>query len=135
MQITLTRRGDYGIRAVLDLARHEGAGRRKKREIAAAMEIPSGFLSQILATLVRADLVRAAAGPDGGYVLARPAAAISLLDVVEAVEGPVALRRCLLRGIPCASDEPCAVHDAWARAQDATTGVLGATSFDALARS
>lgn len=129
MQITLTRRGDYGIRAVLDLARHAGGGRRKKREIAAAMNIPGGFLSQILASLVHAGLVRATAGPDGGYVLARPPAAISLLDVVEAVEGPAGLQRCLLRGIPCGTSQLCAVHDAWSRAQDATTDVLAATSF------
>ena len=134
MQISLTKRGDYGIRAVLDLARNADGGRRKTREIAEAMNIPRGFLSQILATLAHAELVRATAGRDGGYVLARPAGAISLLDVIRAVEGPVGLQQCLLRGIPCGTSQFCDAHDAWARAQDALNRELAATTFADLAR-
>src|SRR3990172_10072995 len=67
MQIALGRKGDYAVRAVLELARHYGAGRRKAREIAAEMDIPHRYLQQILNTFVRSDLLTAAAGPDGGY--------------------------------------------------------------------
>lgn len=133
MQITLGKRGDYAIRAVLDVARHAGGGRRKTREIADAMNIPPKYLSQILAVLVRQGIMVASAGRDGGYALARPASAISLLDVVSAVEDAVGIQTCLLRGIPCAADSTCAVHDAWFRAQDALLGELAAATFADLA--
>ncbi len=134
MQTTLGRTGDYGVRAVLDVARAHGDGRRKTREIAEAMNIPTRYLSQLLALLVRADILTATAGPSGGYELAREPGAITLLDVVEAVEGPVALERCVVRGIPCSSDGICAVHDAWSAAQDAMLERLGQTSFAELVR-
>lgn len=129
MQTALGRTGDYGVRAVLDVARSHGAGRRKTREIAEAMSIPSRYLSQILALLVRSNILTATAGPSGGYELGRPPDEVTLLDVVEAVEGPIALERCVVRGIPCSSDGTCAVHDAWAAAQDAMLDRLGETSF------
>ena len=132
MQTTLGRTGDYGVRAVLDVACAHPDGRRKTREIAQAMNIPVRYLSQILALLVRADLLTATAGPSGGYELARPPETLTLLDVVEAVEGPVGLERCVVRGIPCASDGICAVHDAWSVAQDAMVERLRETTFDEL---
>ncbi|MFN8422665.1 MAG: Rrf2 family transcriptional regulator [Anaerolineae bacterium] len=134
MQISLSKRGDYAVRAVLDLARHEGDGRRKTREIAAAMNIPAGYLSQILAALVQSGLVVATAGRDGGYRLARPADAVSLLDVIRAIDGPVGVQECLLRGIPCGADGFCAVHEAWSRAQEALNEELASTRFAELAR-
>ena len=129
MQTTLGRTGDYGVRAVLDVARAHGVGRRKTREIAGAMNIPVRYLSQILALLVRADILTATAGPSGGYELARTPDDLTLLDVVEAVEGPVSLDRCVVRGIPCSSDGICAVHDAWSAAQDAMVDRLRDTTF------
>ena len=129
MQIALGRTGDYGVRAVLDVACHYPEQRRKTREIAAAMNIPLRYLSQILALLVRADILKATAGPTGGYELARDPADLRLLDVVEVVEGAVTLERCVLRGIPCSSDGICAVHEAWAGAQDAMVERLSGTNF------
>jgi len=133
MQTTLGRTGDYGVRAVLDVARTYGHGRRKTREIAQAMNIPPRYLSQLLALLVRVEILTATAGPSGGYELARPPEELTLLDVVEAIEGSVALERCVVRGIPCSSDGICAVHDAWSAAQDAMAGRLAETNFAELA--
>lgn len=129
MRIELSKRGDYAVRAVLDLARHEGGGRRKSREIAAATAVPPKFLPQILAALVQAGIVLATAGRHGGYRLARPAAEVSLLDVIVAVEPPSLTRACLLKGQPCAPDRPCAVHDAWSAAQEALNRQLAVTRF------
>src|SRR5690606_33444564 len=100
VQVTLGRKGDYTVRAVLNLARHYGAGRRKSREIAAEMDIPERYLPQILANLVRHGLLVAVAGPDGGYALARDPGDITLFEVVEVAEGPIALESCVLRGGP-----------------------------------
>ncbi len=133
MQVTLGRRGDYAVRAMVDLARHHGAGRRKTREIAEAMDIPQRYLTQILASLVRDGLLAAVAGPDGGYSLARPPAEVTLLEVVEAAEGPIALDQCVLRGGPCDWEDACPLHAAWARAQGALVGELAGTTFAELA--
>jgi Rrf2 family protein len=132
MQASLGRKGDYSVRAVLDIARQNGE-RRKAREIAGEMDIPHRFLTQILAELVQHDLLVAVAGPTGGYVLARPAADISLLEVVEAAEGPIALDACVLRGGPCSWEESCPVHIPWARAQNAMAEQLANTSLADLA--
>lgn len=129
MQTTLGRTGDYGVRAVLDVAGAGESRRRKTREIASAMHIPTRYLSQILALLVREEILTATAGPSGGYELARDPEQLTLLDVVEAVEGPVVMERCVVRGIPCSSDGICAVHDAWETAQDAMVERLGQTTF------
>lgn len=134
MKVTLEKSGDYAVRAVLDLAQHHGGGRRKNREIAEATHVPSAFLARILAKLGRSGLVRATAGQDGGYELAREPGAISLLDVIEAVE-EITPRECVLRGGPCvtsAASRTCAVHDAWADARGALHAQLAATSFEAL---
>lgn len=133
MQVALGRRGDYSVRAVLDVARHHGGERRKARQIAATMDIPERYVSQILANLVRADLLTAVAGPDGGYSLARAPADITLLEVVEAAEGPIALEECVLRGGPCDWQAACPVHPAWSRAQAALIAELAKTTFAELA--
>lgn len=133
MQVTLGRKGDYAVRAVLDLARHYQQGRRKSREIAAEMDIPERYLPQILANLVRHGLLVAVAGPDGGYALARAPKDITLFEVVEVAEGPVALESCVLRGGPCDWEHACPLHVPWTRAQDALTAELRATTFRELA--
>jgi Rrf2 family protein len=131
MQATLGRKGDYSVRAVLDIATHNGV-RRKAREIAEEMDIPSRYLPQILANLVEHGLLTAEAGPTGGYVLARPAESITLLDVVEAAERPIRLDQCVLRGGPCDWDTSCPIHVPWNRALDALTEQLTKTTFEEL---
>ncbi|MFQ5478312.1 MAG: RrF2 family transcriptional regulator [Candidatus Binatia bacterium] len=134
MRIVLGKKGDYSIRAVLHLARHYGEGRRKTREIATAMSIPQSFLSRILANLVRHGLLVAVAGQEGGYELSRPPSRISLLEVIEAAEEETELRRCILRGIPCAQGSICSVHNAWFAAQDAMVEQLKKTTIDQIAQ-
>ena len=134
MRLDLGRRADYAIRAVVDLARHHGNGtRRKAREIAEEMAIPRNFVPQILADLVRVGMVTSVAGPDGGYTLARRPSELSLLEVVEAIDGEVASTECVLRGGPCRWDGVCAVHVPWSRAQQALRDELAKTSFQDVA--
>lgn len=129
MRIQLGRKGDYAVRAMLDLARHEGSGRRKSRSIAADMSIPGSYLPQILAMLVSAGLVSSSAGPGGGYAIARPAADISLLQVIDAVEWIGPLDECVLKGGLCRWETECAVHRFWSGAKDAFRDQLAAVSF------
>ncbi|HEX9889908.1 MAG TPA: Rrf2 family transcriptional regulator [Nitriliruptorales bacterium] len=132
MQMTLGRRGDYAIRAVLHLARHPGQ-RRKARQIAEDMAIPPTYIPQILSDLVRLGIVSSQAGPEGGYELRHPASETSLLEVVEATSGAIESRECVLRGGPCRWEDACAVHETWASAQSAFREVLARTTFADLA--
>jgi Rrf2 family iron-sulfur cluster assembly transcriptional regulator len=130
MDLTLTRRGDYAVRAALCLAGVHGQRPYLKiREISAAMHLPASYTPQVLKLLAAAGLVEAKAGRDGGYRLARPAQEISLLQVVEAAEGPLGPERCILRGGPCRWEDACAVHPAWAGAVQACRGSLAATTL------
>ena len=129
MRLELTRRGDYAIRAVLALGRTRDEAVLSVRRIAEAMAIPVQVLPRVMTDLLRAGLVEAVAGRSGGYRLARPAAAISLLAVIEAVEGDSRRRTCVLRGGPCGRDGHCDVHHVFFAAQDAMLATLAEASL------
>jgi Rrf2 family protein len=93
------------------------------------MYIPYKTLTLILAGLVARGLLEANHGPKGGYRLARHPRDISLLDIVEAAEGPATFDHCVLRDGPCDWEESCPVHDIWARTQEVLTRELASTSL------
>ncbi len=128
MQLTPTNRTDYGIRALIYLANHPGA-HAKAADIGAAMDIPTGFLQQVLQELQRARLVRSRSGPAGGYLLARDPAEITILEVVETLEGPLEASECALRGGPCHWDDVCAMHWVWSSARSALSESLRAATL------
>jgi Rrf2 family protein len=103
------------------------------RRIAEQMSIPDRFLPQVMADLGRAGIVGAVSGKNGGYCLRRDPAALSLLDLVEAVEGSGQRHDCAVRATPCDGDPACALHPVWAEAQTAFTDVLAAASIAELA--
>jgi Rrf2 family iron-sulfur cluster assembly transcriptional regulator len=129
MRLELTKRGDYAVRAMLALARGDGGRLLSVRRIAADMSIPPRFLPQVMGDLVRARLVEGMPGRTGGYRLSRPAAEISLLTIVEAIEGDTRRQTCVLRGGPCRLDGTCDVHDAFAGAQQAIIDSLEAVTL------
>ena len=133
MHLELTRRGDYAVRAMLALSDPAVEPWLSATRISGAMSIPERFLPRVLRDLARAGLVEARTGRTGGYRLARPAAAITLFDVIEAVEPEDTARRCILRGIPCSPDGRCAVHDTFDEARTAMQGRLAATTLAELA--
>ncbi len=133
MHVNLGRRGDYAVRASIDLARHWGGPPRKAREIATSMDIPQGALKQILPDLVGHGVLASAAGPNGGYRLARPPEKITVLDIVEAAEGYFELDQCVLRGGPCDWTNACPIHDTWANAQQVFANSLATTDLANLA--
>jgi Rrf2 family iron-sulfur cluster assembly transcriptional regulator len=133
MDLTLTKRGDYVVRAALSLARTYKGGLRKIREVADDMDLPLRYTPQILTLLVKAGLAEARAGKQGGYRLLRDPADISLLELVEAGEGPLRNERCTLRGGPCHWENVCPVHSVWQEASEALASVLAARSLASLA--
>jgi Rrf2 family protein len=86
--------------------------------------IPRQFVAQVMTEVVRSGIAEARLGRSGGYRLARPARSISVLDVVEAVEGDVGRRSCVLRNAPCGLDGTCDVHEVFMAAQDALIAQL-----------
>ncbi len=128
MRLELTRRGDYAVRAMLVLARPD-AGLVTAASIAEATGTPGGYVPRVMGDLVRAGLVANRRGRTGGYRLARPPSEVTLLDIVEAIEGDGRRRTCVLRGGMCRRDGICDVHDAFATAQEAVFGALRSVSL------
>jgi len=124
MRADLTKRADYAIRAMIALARLDGDDPLSARRIADAMGIPVRFLPQVMADLGRAGLVRSEPGRNGGHRLDRPADEISLLEIIEAVEGDSRRRTCVLRGGPCNAAGQCDVHAVFSAAHDALLATL-----------
>ncbi len=93
------------------------------------MQIPVSYVPQILAELVRAGIAASLAGRTGGYELALQPAEVSLLDLVQAVDGDVTSSSCVLRGGPCRWEDMCAVHVPWLHAQQALLGSLAGTTL------
>ena len=134
MNMTLSKRGDYVMRSAIALARAFDTGTpRKIREVVAETDLPKTFASQILADLVRAGLAVSKAGRDGGYWLARPPEEISVLEVVEAAEGPLRAERCALGDGPCRWEQVCPLHETWVSATARLNGLLAETSLAELA--
>ncbi|HJW22151.1 MAG TPA: Rrf2 family transcriptional regulator [Candidatus Limnocylindrales bacterium] len=134
MRVTLGMRGDYAVRAMLALATVEGGDRPASvRWIAERMAIPVRFLPHVMTDLSRAGLVVGSPGRRGGYRLGRPAAEISVLQVVDAVDPDGEIPRCVLRGGPCRPDGRCAVHDVFAGATRALRESLSAQSLAEIA--
>ena len=135
MDMTLSKRGDYVMRSAIALARAHASGHpRKIREVVADTEVPQSFASQILADLVRAGLATSRAGRDGGYRLARDPEEITVLEVIEAAEGPLRAERCALGDGPCRWDSVCPLHETWSAATVSVRDVLAQTSLMELAQ-
>ncbi len=129
-------KGEYGIRALLELAQRHGEGYIKSSDIAEARGIPENYLYQLLITLRKGGFIRSRRGPQGGHMLARSPDRISLAAVLIALEGPIEPVACIQEGLTddCAFTEECPVREVWQRATDATLAILEGTTFGDLAR-
>ncbi len=128
----LTRAADYAVRIMIHMATRPKGTRVNCAELSKEGEFLHPFVPKILQSLVRAGFVASQRGAGGGFVLAADPRRVSLLDVVEAIEGPTALNVCL-NGGNCSRKSWCPAHCVWAEAQRAMTAVLRGTSIAALA--
>ena len=130
MEMTLSRAGDYVVRAAVYLAAREGEpGLATLDELSARMGIPRSSVPRTMGTLVAAGLAESRAGRGGGYRLGRPAAGVSLLEVVEVGEGGLLVSRCPIRGVPCHWGTHCALHPTMSGATEAVRDRLAATTL------
>ena len=129
----LTLKGDYAVRVVVELAAQPPDATVKSGDLCRRTGVPPAFLSKIVQTLAHAGLVRTRRGALGGVALLRAPRRISLRDVIEAVEGPIHLNRCLVRPGLCPRDRFCPVHSVWARIQALVTRELESVCIEELA--
>ncbi len=132
VKITPSRRADYALQAMIYLASADKA-RTAAPEIAEHMGLSVHYLRQVLRELTRARLVISSPAPTGGYALARPADEITVLEIVEALEGPISVTECMLRGGPCHWRDVCPIHQVWSGALQAMTDQLALGSLASLA--
>ena len=128
MRLELSSEGRYALRALVYLA--EIGEQASADRISAEANVPRRLLARILATLSREGLVKSEQGRGGGSRLARPPQEITLLDAVEAAEGPFGVTRCIMQNRACGSGPPCALHNAWEEGQQAILGYLENQTLD-----
>ncbi len=126
----ITRQADYALRAMVYLSRLEPNKNAATKKIAEEQKIPPSFLAKIISQLQIAGLIHTTRGARGGVVLSRPAAEISLLEVVEAIDGPIALNECTVAPGNCEMVDDCPLHQIWQETQDELVTKLRNTRFD-----
>ena len=127
---------DYSLKALLMLAdRYPSAQPMRVEEIAAAQGVPENYLRRLLIELKRGGLVLSQKGPNGGYMLARPPARITMADVVEIIEGDYTPVECLEDGATsfCSRDSGCPMRDIWREVRDSVVGILRNATLQSLA--
>jgi Rrf2 family protein len=129
----LTRAADYAVRVMIHLAGLPPETRASRAELAVSAECPEQFLSKVLQSLTRAGLVLSHRGNTGGFELPDIHRAATLLEVVEAIEGPINLNVCLNSDRSCTRQEWCPAHDVWVGAQAAVAQVLRDSTIAELA--
>lgn len=128
----LSRRADYGIRVMLHLASLPQNKRASTQDLAVGQSIPAPFLAKIISQLSLAGLLTTFRGAGGGVSLSRHPSEISLFQVIEALDGPIRLNRCLIEPQSCPRERHCPVHNVWKTAQTQLASLLQSTTFDVL---
>ncbi len=125
----ITRQADYAARAILYLARNQNGKRIPTNKVAKEQKIPSSFLAKIISQLSIAGLLYTSRGAHGGISLARHPKQITLLEVIEAIDGPIQLNVCVGKEYICSFEENCPIQSVWCYAQNGLIKKLRNTNF------
>jgi Rrf2 family protein len=125
----ITRQTDYAIRCVLYLSKKQDRPIVAVEEISGEMAIPRSFLSKIVQRLTKAGILASFRGMSGGFRLARKPSAITLLDVIEAMQGSVASNKCAIDTMQCGLSCTCIVHPVWVALKKRTEDYLRKVNF------
>lgn len=128
----ITRQADYAVRAVLYLSRMGNNQRAATSTVAQEQNIPPSFLAKIISQLSIAGLLHTSRGARGGVTLAREPKEITLLEVIEAIDGPIQLNECVGDGGSCTFDNDCPLRPVWCEAQEELVSRLKGTNFEQL---
>lgn len=125
--IRFSTRGEYGIRMMMDLARHYGSGPQPLSEIAKHENLPSAYLEQLVGKLRKAGLVTSCHGAHGGYELSRPPIEVTVGQVMRVLEGPISPMICATEGESealCDRQSFCSANLVWERVRDSVAQAL-----------
>jgi Rrf2 family protein len=125
----ITRQADYAVRAVLHLAQMKNGDRAATSIVAKEQHIPPSFLAKIISQLSIAGLLHTSRGARGGVTLAREPKDITLLEVIEAIDGPIQLNECVAADGTCRFDDDCPIRSVWCEAQEELVARLKKTDF------
>ena len=125
----ITRQADYALRAIYHLTKLEPTQRAATSQIAQEQRIPPSFLAKIISQLSIAGLIHTSRGARGGVTLARPAEEITVLEVVESIDGPMELNQCTLSSAVCPFGPACPLRALWCDTQDVLIERLRTTTF------
>jgi Rrf2 family transcriptional regulator, iron-sulfur cluster assembly transcription factor len=128
----ISRKADYAIRGMIYLACKPQDEVASIKDIAVFAEASQTFLAKIFQQFSKIGIVRSYRGTGGGFVLGRPATDISLLDIVEAVDGPILVNSCILGEGTCSRDETCPVHPVWKEVQQEMKTMLSSVTLESL---
>jgi Rrf2 family protein len=128
----ITRQADYAVRAVLYLSRMGNNQRAATSTVAKEQNIPPSFLAKIISQLSIAGLLHTSRGARGGVTLAREPKDITLLEVIEAIDGPIQLNECVGENATCTFDHDCPLRPVWCEAQEELVNRLKGTNFEQL---
>jgi len=131
----LSRRTDYALRAITYLSVRQGNGPCSIAEIAGAEKIPREFTAKVLKELCRTGFIRSRLGPHGGYRLAKSPDEMTVLEIMEALDGPLAINDCLAEPQFCGQTPGCRMHRLFRRVNDSMKEILGKTTVAEIARS
>ena len=130
----ISTKGRYGLRTLMDIAIHQAQGPVNLHDIAERQGISSKYLWQIVNLLKTAGLVRGMRGPKGGYVLLRAPEAITLLDVIQILEGPISLVECVDDPTICARMNHCVAHTVWTEVSQSVRDALARVTLAEILR-
>ena len=129
----LTRAADYGVRVMIELAALSPDARVSLPSLARATGAPESFLSKVLQSLTRAELITSQRGQSGGFRITLRGRQASMLEVIEAIDGAICLNVCLMHGRSCPRKARCPAHPVWAKAQQTMLQVLSGVSVAGMA--
>jgi Rrf2 family protein len=131
--LRLSKKADYALMAMKHLAQNSSASSTSAREIAEQYDIPIELMAKVLQRLVRLGLLASTQGTRGGYTLGRPPAAISVADVIEAIDGPVAITACSTEKIDCEQFSKCSIRDPLWQIRERIAAALGTVTIAEIA--
>ncbi|MFN8105884.1 MAG: Rrf2 family transcriptional regulator [Acidimicrobiia bacterium] len=135
MRLSLTRRAEYGVRMMVELALHPTGTRMTATELGEACQVPAGNIPTVVSALSRAHLLMCSPGRGGGCSLAKDPADTSMLEVIEALEGSLTVDHCLLDSRRCHDVDPeCALHESWSAGRTAALDALAGASLASAAK-
>ncbi len=131
--LRLSKKADYALMAMKHLARKVGESSTSAREIAEQYDIPIELMAKVLQRLVRTGLLMSTQGTRGGYTLSRPSGAISIADVIQAIDGPFTVTACSTENNGCEQYSKCNIRDPLWQIKERIVAVLGTVTIAEMA--